>query len=153
LARNGKPPDAWARYEQGLGRGTWDDLSARLRRTPQEQARQAELAARLDRLDQLIEQTLTAKEPTAEQKRRREELLTERLKTQQELTDFAHQLEQRYGPAAGQVFDRQTIQAALPADAALVGWVDLPAAGPKAADPDGDHWAVLLRHSGGPVWA
>jgi tetratricopeptide (TPR) repeat protein len=152
LARNGKPADAWTRFEQGLGRGTWDDLSARLRRTPREQAQQAELAARLDRLDKLIEQTVTAKEPTAEQKQRREELLTQRLKTQEELTNFAHQLERRYGPAAGLVFDRETIQAVLPADAALVGWVDLPAAGPKAANPDGEHWAVLLRHRGAPVW-
>jgi tetratricopeptide (TPR) repeat protein len=153
LARNGKPADAWTRFEQALGRGTWDDLSARLRRTPQEQARQAELSARLDRLDKLIEQTFTAKEPTAEQKRRREELLTQRLKSQEELTNLGQELERRYGPAAGQVFDRETIQAALPADAVLVSWVDLPAAGPKAADPDGDHWVVLLRHSGGPVWA
>src|SRR5262249_39124784 len=34
LARNGKPADAWTRFEQGLGRGTWDDLSARLRYQP-----------------------------------------------------------------------------------------------------------------------
>jgi tetratricopeptide (TPR) repeat protein len=152
LARNGKPAAAWTRLEQGLGRGTWDDLSARLRRTPQEQARQAELTARLDRLDQLIERTLDPKGPKAEQKRRREELLTQRLQAQEELTSFGQELERRYGPAAGQVFDRETIQAALPADAALVGWVDLPAAGPKAADPDGDHWVVLLRHAGAPVW-
>jgi tetratricopeptide (TPR) repeat protein len=152
LARNGKPADAWARFEQGLGRGTWDDLSARLRRQPDEQARQAELAARLDRLDKLIERTLDPKGSTAEHKRRREELLTQRLQAQGELTAFAQKLEQRYGPAAGQVFDRQKIQAALPADVALVGWVDLPAAGPKAADPDGEHWGVLLRHSGEPVW-
>jgi tetratricopeptide (TPR) repeat protein len=153
LARNGKPTDAWTRFEQALGRGTWDDLSARLRRTPQEQARQAELAARLDRLDKLIERTLDPKGPQAEQKRRREELLTQRLQAQQELTAFAHQLEKRYGPAAGQVFDRDKIQAQLPADAALVGWVDLRSAGPKAADPSGEHWAVLLRHAGEPVWS
>jgi tetratricopeptide (TPR) repeat protein len=153
LARNGKPADAWQPFEQGLGRGTWDDLSARLRRPPPEQRQQAELVARLDRIDKLIEQTLTAREPTAEQKQRREELLTQRLKAQQELTAFAHQLEQRYGPAAGQVFDRQKIQAALPADVALLGWVDLPTAGPKAADPSGEHWGVLLRRSGEPFWA
>jgi tetratricopeptide (TPR) repeat protein len=153
LARNGKPADAWQPFEQGLGRGTWDDLSARLRRTPPEQTQQTELVARLDRIDKLIEQTLTAREPTAEQKQRREELLTQRLRAQQELTDFAHQLEQRYGPAAGQVFDRRQIQAALPADAALVGWIDIPPAGPQAADPSGEHWAVLLRRSGEPVWA
>jgi CHAT domain-containing protein len=33
-----------------------------------------------------------------------------------------------------------------------VGWIDLPPpAGPKAADPNGEHWAFLLRHSGPPA--
>ena len=49
LARNGKPALAWQRYEESLARGTWDDLSARLRRPAAEQAKQAALTARLDR--------------------------------------------------------------------------------------------------------
>jgi tetratricopeptide (TPR) repeat protein len=50
LARNGKPGEAWRRFEESLARGTWDDLSARLRRPQAEQARQAALTARLDLL-------------------------------------------------------------------------------------------------------
>jgi tetratricopeptide (TPR) repeat protein len=151
LARNGKPDKAWLRFEQSLARGTWDDLSARLRRPPADQARQTELSNRLDRLDRLIENTLSGKGDTPDLKKRREDLLTERRRVQDELDAFARHLEKAYGPAAGQVFERQQIQASLPADAALLGWLDIPAS-PKAADPDGEHWAVLLRATGAPVW-
>jgi CHAT domain-containing protein/tetratricopeptide (TPR) repeat protein len=151
LARNGKPEEAWRRYEESLGRGTLDDLAARLRRPPEEQARQAELASRLDRLDRLIENTLSAKQPALEPEQRRKELLGQRLQAQQDLDAFARRLEETYGPAAGQVFDRHKVQAALPADAALVGWLDI-AGSPHAADPSGEHWAVLLRAAGPPAW-
>jgi tetratricopeptide (TPR) repeat protein len=151
LARNGKPEEAWQRYEESLARGTWDDLSARLRRPQAEQARQAEFVARLERLDQLIEAALTVREATPEQKKHREDLLTRRRQVQDDFIAFARHLEKTYGPAAGQVFDRQQVQRSLPQDTALVGWVDLPGE-PKAADPDGAHWAVLLRSAGPPAW-
>ena len=57
-----------------------------------------------------------------------------------------------HGPLAGQVARLNEIQAALPADAALVAWVDLPPAGPNAADPDGEHWGVVVRSRGIPAW-
>jgi hypothetical protein len=40
----------------------------------------------------------------------------------------------------------------LPADAALIAWVDVAAAGPNAADPDGEHWGVVVRSRGIPAW-
>jgi CHAT domain-containing protein/tetratricopeptide (TPR) repeat protein len=151
LARNSKPEEAWQRFEEGLARGTWDDLVARLRRTPAEQAKQAQLIARLDRLDKLIARTFTAKEATPEVVRQRKELLGQQRLAQEELAAFAQELEKKYGPAAGQVFDRKTIQACLPPDTALVGWLDIPGQ-PKAKDPNGEHWAVLLRSAGEPVF-
>jgi tetratricopeptide (TPR) repeat protein len=150
LARNGKPAAAWQRYEESLARGTWDDLSARLRRPAAEQARQTALLARLDRLDQLLAQTMGVTDEAAQQKQRAG-LLDQRRAAQEELDAFIANVEKTYGPAAGQVFDIPRIQAALADDAALVGWVDVKAAGPKAADPNGEHWAFLLRSSGPPV--
>jgi tetratricopeptide (TPR) repeat protein len=150
LARNGKPAEAWARYEESLSRGTWDDLSARLRRPPAEQAQQAQLSTRLERLEQLLTRTAALKEETPEQKKAREELLSQHRAAQDELDAFARRLEKTYGPVAGQVFDLRRIQAALPAATALVGWIDFPPAGPKAADPNGEHWAFLLRSTGEP---
>jgi tetratricopeptide (TPR) repeat protein len=151
LARNGKPALAWQRLEQSLGRGTWDDLSARLRRPARELARQTDLGRQLGRLDQLLLQVSAIKEPTEVQKKERDVLLDRRREAQEELTKFQHHLEKTYGPVEGQVFDRTQIQAALAADAALITWIDYDA-GPKAADPNGEHWAVLLRSQGEPIF-
>jgi tetratricopeptide (TPR) repeat protein len=151
LARNGKTALAWQRYEESLSRGTWDDLAARLRRPPAERARQADLVARLQRLDQLIEKALAVKEETPEQKKAREDLLGQRRQAQEDLDAFARHLEAAYGPAAGAVADVSRIQAALGEDMALLGWLDIPPTGPKAADPNGEHWAFLLRSKGEPV--
>jgi hypothetical protein len=151
LARNGKPARAWQRFEESLARGTWDDLSARLRRPAAEQARQAALLVRLERLDQLIEKAVALRDETPQQKQQREDLLGQRRKAQEELDAFVAYLEKSYGPAAGQVFDLSRIQAALADDTALVGWLDGKPAGPKAADANGEHWAFLLRSKGGPV--
>jgi tetratricopeptide (TPR) repeat protein len=152
LARNGNFAAAWQRFEQGLGRGTWDDLSAHQHWSVEDTGRRAALVARLERLDQLLAHSLSLRQTTPEQQRKHQDLLDRQLKVQQELTDFGLKLRQKYGPAAGQIFDREQIQAALPADAALVGWIDVAAVGPNTADPDGEHWAVLLRSQGQPVW-
>jgi CHAT domain-containing protein/tetratricopeptide (TPR) repeat protein len=152
LARSGKPATAWQRFEESLGRGTLDDLSARLRRPAAEQAKEAGFVARLSRLDQLIENAASINEPTSAQKKQREDLLTERRQLQDELDEFGRYLEKTYGSAASEAFDLQMIQAALPADTALVGWLDLPGQ-PKAADPNGEHWAFVLRSGGDPVVA
>jgi Tfp pilus assembly protein PilF len=150
LARNGKTAQAWQRYEESLSRGTWDDLSARLRRPAAQQATQAALVTRLDRLDKLIEKVATLEDETPQQKKDREDLLGQRLAVQEELDAFVAHLEKDYGPVAGQVFDIPRIQKALADDMAVVGWLDLPPAGPKAADPNGEHWAFLLRSQGEP---
>jgi CHAT domain-containing protein/tetratricopeptide (TPR) repeat protein len=150
LARNGKPQTAWQRFEESLGRGTLDDLSARLRRPAAEQAKEAELVVHLGRLDQLIEKADSSNEPTNEQKKQRADLLTERRQVQDQLDAFGRYMEKTYGSAVGQVQDLAKIQAALPADTALVGWLDLPGQ-PQAADPSGEHWAFVLRSQGDPV--
>jgi CHAT domain-containing protein/Flp pilus assembly protein TadD len=152
LVRNDKPDLAWQRLEEHLGRGTWDDLSARLRRPAVEQARQIKLSNQLDRLDQQLERIIAAKEPTPEQEQQRKDLLTRRRQAQDELDSLTAELEKKYGPTAGQVFPRQEIQQALAPDTALIAWIDVRPAGPKAADPNGEHWAVLLRATGGPIF-
>jgi CHAT domain-containing protein/tetratricopeptide (TPR) repeat protein len=149
LARNGRPAAAWQRFEENLARGTWDDLSARLGRSPAERDRQTALARELQRLDQLIERTLGAQE-TSELNQRRQVLLGQRRRKQEELDAYTQDLEKKYGPVAGQVFDRAAIQQSLRPDAALVGWIDIQGK-PRAADPNGEHWAVILRARGKPI--
>ena len=68
------------------------------------------------------------------------------------LGEFQTKLVQDHNALAGEVATLNEIQAALPADAALVAWVDIPPAGPNAADPDGEHWGVVVRSRGIPAW-
>jgi hypothetical protein len=64
---------------------------------------------------------------------------------------LAQELERKYGVGEGQVFSPAQVQARLPADSALVGWIDVKGS-PKAVDPGGEHWGVVLRSRGPPSW-
>jgi hypothetical protein len=81
----------------------------------------------------------------------------EELKRQRELAsialgEFRTKLFREYGALAGQVAKLSEIQAALPADVALVAWIDITPYGPNSADPDGEHWGVVVRSRGIPAW-
>jgi len=153
LARRGRHLDAWTYWESDLARGLFDDLEARRRRplTGTERRRQEELAGRVDRLENQIGSLAAAGDLTAAQHARIEELKRERLEGQEQLAQFEADLAAKYQGAAGVVHDIKRIQAHLPADAALVGWLDLNPV-PAAADPRGDHWACVVRHSGETRW-
>jgi hypothetical protein len=151
LARNGKPALAWQRLEESLGRGTGDDLAARRKRPAAERQRQSLLLARLRLLEAQLHKLAAVKEPTQEQNKQRQRLLAEVLKTQDTLVRFGRELEEKYGPVAGQVLDRAAVQKALPAETAFLAWLDFKGQ-PKAADPNGEHWAVLLKAKGDPLW-
>ena len=153
LARLGQPAEAWQSLEEDLGRGLLDELAARQDRrlTPAERARLRELTAELERLDKLVEATPKGLDQ-AERAKRFEELKRQRELASIALGEFQTKLVQDHGALAGQVARLNEIQAALPADAALVAWVDIPPAGPNAADPDGEHWGVVVRSRGIPAW-
>jgi tetratricopeptide (TPR) repeat protein len=150
LARNGKPEQAWERWEEGLGRGSGDELAARLRRTPAERQRQTELLARLDQTDRRL-QALAGPKPAPDHEQQRKDLLTQQRQALDGLHALAQELERKYGVAEGQVLSLAQVQARLAADTALVGWVDLKRE-PKAVDPKKDHWGVVLRCQGPPAW-
>ncbi len=153
LARLGQPAEAWQRLEEDLGRGLLDELAARQdqRLTPAQRARLRELTAELERLDKLVE-TTPKNLDEAERDRRFEDLKRQRVLASIALGEFQTKLVADYGPLAGQVATLNEIQAGLPADAALVAWVDINPVGPNAADPDGEHWGVVVRSRGIPGW-
>src|SRR5207244_6323842 len=151
LARNGKPLLAWQRLEENLARGLLDELGARQRLAREERDRLTSLLGRLQKLDERIAALLGMKEQTDARRKQIDDLRKERDGLQLELTQFQAALEKKYGPAAGEVYDLTRIQGQLPADAALVTWLDLKAL-PKAADPNGEHWGCVVRNSGEPVW-
>ena len=101
----------------------------------------------LERLDKLVETTPKALDQAGRAKR------FDDLKRQRELAsialgDLQTKLVKSHGPLAGQVATLSEIQAALAPDTALVTWVDVNPAGPNAADPDGEHWGVVVRSRG-----
>jgi tetratricopeptide (TPR) repeat protein len=149
LARRDQPEQAWQRFEESLGRGTWDDLQARLARSPQEQARLTELACRLERLDQVLEQYATLAPPSDDQTRQHQERLGQRRRTQEQLDALTRELALKYSLANTRAATLRQVQAILPADTALLGWVTPEGEAAKALS---DHWAVLLRAKGPPAW-
>ena len=153
LARLGQPAEAWQSLEEDLGRGLLDELAARQDRrlTPAERARLRELTAALERLDKLVETTPKDLDQ-AERAKRFEDLKHQRELASIALGEFQTKLVQDHKALAGEVARLNEIQAALPADAALIAWVDIPPAGPNAADPDGEHWGVVVRSRGIPAW-
>jgi tetratricopeptide (TPR) repeat protein len=150
LARNGKLELAWQTFEESLGRGTGDVLAARLRRTPEERQRQTELLARLDQIERRLP-ALSRPDPTPEQAQERRDLLTQQRQVLHALDALREQLQRQYGGREGQVFRLAQVQERLAPDAALVGWIDFKGQ-PKAVDPNGEHWGVVVRAQGPPAW-
>ena len=109
------------------------------------------MTTELERLDKLVE--ATPKDlGDAERAKRFAELHRQRELSNIALGEFQTKLVMAHGPLAGKVATLNEIQAALPADAALVAWVDIQPVGPNAADPDGEHWGVIVRSRGIPAW-
>jgi tetratricopeptide (TPR) repeat protein len=131
LARLGQPANAFRAAEAGLARGLLDDLAALPGGNPQEEA------ARLRRLDARL-LALYGRALTADQRRLRDELTRQRERVLGELSRLAA------AASARQVLPLGQIQAHLPADAALVLWLD--------DDALGEHRACVVRREGPPSW-
>jgi CHAT domain-containing protein len=131
LARCGKYSAAWQQLEAGLGRGLLDDLSQPLKADERKSVQ--ELQWKLRQLES--------------QPDRREEV--ERLHV--ELAQIETNLIAKYGVRSGQVYDLGRIQAQLPAETALITWLDRNT--PHApGELGGEHWACLVRRRGEPLW-
>jgi tetratricopeptide (TPR) repeat protein len=146
-ARLGQPVEAWRALEAALARGLLDDLSAaRTQALNAEELKRLDgLNTSLDWLNRQITTLLTSKEQNEADKARYRELAAQRQKVIAELDSFASDR------AARAVYDLQRIQALLPADTALIAWVDLRGS-PNAVPSGGEHWACVIRRTGTPVW-
>jgi tetratricopeptide (TPR) repeat protein len=150
LARQGRPREAWRRWEADLARGLLDDQTARTLRplTAAERQRETEFLVRLHSLDERIGLLVDRPRPTQDDDRRLEGFRRERDTLHGEYVEFERALEEEHGEFAGRPAGLERVQAALPRDTALLGWV-----GPIIAEaPDPQHWACLLRHEGDPIW-
>jgi tetratricopeptide (TPR) repeat protein len=153
LAREKKAAEAWKYWEASLARGLLDDLSARQARplNDAERRREQQLTAAMQLLDKQSTALAQLKELTDAQHQQLDGLRKEREALLLTVAEFEAELVRNHGPVAGQVYELAAIQKHLPADAALVGWLDLIVQA-KTADPSGEHWACIVRQRGAPVW-
>jgi tetratricopeptide (TPR) repeat protein len=151
IARDGRSEEAWQRFEEGRGRGTWEDLQARLARDPTDRSRLAELSRRLERIDQLLARYGSVRQATEEETRQHQEQLAQRRQIQDQLDTLTRDLALQHGLAEPQAAPLAKVQAALPADTALLAWVDVQFTD-RSRDVLNERWAVLLRAKGKPVW-
>ena len=131
LVRLGKPVEAWRHAEADLARGLLDDLLPAT-----EAAGDAGGHARLRQLDRILLPLWAVEKPSAEQVTRRDVLARERAALLTELADSAA------GRLRARVLPLERIQKQLPADTALVFWLDL----------SDEHLGCVLRHQGPPAW-
>jgi CHAT domain-containing protein len=134
LARRGQPFLAWQHAEAHLARGLLDDLQ---RAGPEASASSPDTRlARLRQLDALLLALLTRHQPSGKDQRRLGELNQERRRLLAELSREAAERAERC------VLRLARIRKHVPADAALVFWLDVAE----------EHWACVVRRKGEPAW-
>ncbi len=144
LARRGHPRQAWQAAEADLARGLLDDLAgqALLDFPPAQRRRLGELNAELASLSrQILQAHLSGNREEAGRKQLRDWVARSR-KLGDEVAALAA------GQSRRQVASLDEVQRALPADAALVFWIDLDHPGPAGKNP----WGCVVRGTGVPAW-
>jgi CHAT domain-containing protein/tetratricopeptide (TPR) repeat protein len=144
LARAGQPRAGWARWEDGLARGVLDEVAGRALRplTAPERARDDELRGRLQALDEQIGRLVSRPRRTQANDQQLESLRRQQSELEGRYLALQNELDAKYREFAGRPSGLEEVQAAIPEDAALVGWVDT----------DRYHAACLVRRTGDPVW-
>jgi CHAT domain-containing protein/tetratricopeptide (TPR) repeat protein len=153
LARNGKPRSAWEQLEAHLARGLLDALSARIsqRVTQGEHDIQKGYLDRLTSLDDQISAIAQSGDSTVTPWTRLDSLRWERERQQTALSLFETDLAATHGELPGGVVGLEGLEGHLAEDEAILAWIDLDG-DPHAADPNGEHWACVVRKTGEPRW-
>jgi tetratricopeptide (TPR) repeat protein len=133
-ARLGWPGNAFAHAEAALARALLDDLAP----ADKNAAPLVALDSRLRRLDGRLLPLLGRAKLSAQEEKVRDTLLGEQRALRSRLARLA-----AASSSAG-LLSRGDVQKHLPADAALVLWLDVAELG--------EHWACLLRAQGKPAW-
>jgi CHAT domain-containing protein len=143
-SRAGRAADAWAALEADLARGLLDEWALRrgIGLTQTERRQRDELRSRRAPLEARILALASRPQRTAAEGAELTRLLEQRQDLEKSLADLAAALSFR------EVATLDLLQAALPADAAFVAWVD-------AADKSGsvqEHWGCVVHPKGEPHW-
>jgi len=142
--RAGLAADAWAALEADLARGLLEEMALRrgLGLTQAEQRQRDEMRTRRTALEARVLALVSRPGRTDAEAAELERLIGERQRLEKSLAELAVAVSRR------EVATLEQLQAALPADAAFVAWVDV-------ADTFGtvqEHWGCVVRPEGQPRW-
>src|SRR5262249_28528696 len=125
-----------------LARGLLDQLALHRGRslTPAEKRQRDDLQSQLTPLDARVLALVSRRQRTAADTAELQRLVAQRRQLDQDLAELAVRVSQRAIASLAQ------LQAALPADAAFVAWVDIADGGIE------EHWSCVVRSQGPPHW-
>jgi tetratricopeptide (TPR) repeat protein len=154
LARQAQSRDAWRNWEADLARGLLDDLSARQLRplTAEERQRETDILGQLQKVDEQVGKLVATFNRTQNEDQRLDNLRQHQRVLRGQYVALENELATRYREFVGKPVSLEQIQAELPADVALIGWLDLDPKGPPARDRSPYHWACAIRREGDPLW-
>jgi tetratricopeptide (TPR) repeat protein len=149
-ASAGQAREAWRLWESSLGRGLLDDLSARRLRplTPAERDQETGLLGKIQQLDEQIGGLIQSGNASAQAHVRLDHFHQQRDLLRGRLDDLEQSIEAEHGAFGGKRASLEEVQAALPPDTALVGWVDVRTRNREVSL----HWACLVAAQGDPTW-
>ena len=149
-ASAGLAREAWRLWESGLGRGLLDDLSARRLRplTPAQRDQEADLLCEIQQLDEQIGGLIESANAAAQAQVRLDHFRKRRDLLRGRLAELEQSIEAEHGAFGGKRASLEEVQAALPPDTALVGWVDVKTRNRGVSL----HWACLVAAQGDPTW-
>ncbi len=142
LARRDRPREAWEALQHDLARGLLDEQAGRRESIfrPNERTLRTTLTQRLAVIRPRFLYLLTQPERSKAEQQELGDLIGKQRQLDADFADLAAALSQR------EVATLDEIREVLPADAALVAWIDLSLPGIE------EHWACVLRSSGDPAW-
>jgi CHAT domain-containing protein len=126
-----------------------DELRIRQQRllTEDEAARLQRLKAELDGTEALDQRLSQLRGGAHELPARLEEVAQKKVRLQLEIAEFNKQVARKHDQwLTGTAYNLHRIQTHLPADSALVAWLD------EQTGTLSEHWAVVVRKQGAPTW-
>lgn len=154
LANQHQDHDAWHYWEADLARGLLDDLSQRQLRplTPDQRRRETDLRGQLQRTNEHIGRLRAKATRTQDEDQLLDNLGQQRGTLRGQIVALENEVNAQYHTFVGTPATLDEIRATLPADTALIGWVDLDPKGPPDQDRSPYHWACVVRRDGEPLW-
>jgi CHAT domain-containing protein/tetratricopeptide (TPR) repeat protein len=148
---DGNEIGAWPAAEKALGRALADLLMSSEERSlsSEEAAREDSLAAELGRLEQDLSVLTGAarSDTTGEAAAAAGETRTALLQAEAAWSAFRREMAGEHPVTEGASYSLERVQRALPADAAILGWVDI-----EIAPGRPEAWAYVVRSSGPVAW-